>query len=79
MMTDYENELKIGPRAIEIMLEREGKTGQGVREQLKELSMSRRNQYAWQSEGRIPGGVALARMAAAGYDVMYILTGRRTL
>ena len=68
----------IGKRTAQLLIEREAQTGVPARKQLENMGMRPRNLSAWQSEGRNPGGYALSQMALAGYDVMYILTGRRT-
>lgn len=68
----------IGKRAAVELLEREALTGISTRRQLERMGLDRRTLYAWGNLGATPSGDALAGMANAGYDVIYILTGRRT-
>ena len=69
---------EIAKRAAYALLEREAQTGITTRDQLEDMDLHRSTFHAWQQLGRTPSGDVLRRMALAGYDVLYILTGRRT-
>lgn len=71
-------DIDIAKRAAAVLLEREAQTGVSTRQQLEGMGMSRQALYQWGHASQLPGGDALSRMAHAGYDVMYVLTGRRT-
>ena len=42
---------------------------------LDEINLTRASLCYWQNNGHVPSGKTLRRMALAGYDVHYILTG----
>jgi hypothetical protein len=44
---------------------------------LGEIELTRASLFQWQKKKHVPGGKALRRMAFAGYDINYILTGER--
>jgi hypothetical protein len=46
--------------------------------ELRRLKMGHSAYSNWKSWNACPGAFALSKMAANGYDVMYILTGRRS-
>ena len=72
-------DVEIGKRAAAVLLEREAQTGIPTSRQLKDMGLNRQFLYQWGNKGNTPGGYALSLMAHEGYDVMYILTGRRTV
>jgi len=74
----HKGDIQIGRRAASALLEREAQTGVSTRRQLEKMGLDRRTLWAWGTLGHVPSGDALARMAEVGYDVMYILTGRRS-
>ena len=76
-MSAHKGDIQIGERAAMELLEIEARSGVRTSEQIKALGLDRKVLYEWQ-HGATPSGAALQRMALAGYDVMYILTGRRT-
>lgn len=67
----------IGRRAANVLLEREAQTGITTRQQLERMGLDRKMLYRWGTRENVPSGDALACLANAGYDVVYILTGRR--
>ena len=70
-MASVKGDISIGARAFELV----NATG-NVRAEMRRLGMHRNKAYEW-ATGKVPGGRALQAMARAGYDVLYILTGRR--
>lgn len=65
---------EMGRRAHELLLERDVP----VQQQLRDMGLGKNVDYAWGEGGCAPSGRALRKMALAGYDVMYILTGERS-
>lgn len=70
-MSSVKGDIAIGTRAFELI----NATG-NVRAEMRRLGMHRNKAYEW-AAGKVPSGRALQAMAHAGYDVIYILTGRR--
>ena len=70
-MSSVKGDIGIGVRAFEVINARGGVTQEMLR-----LGMHRNKAYEW-AAGKVPSGRALQAMALAGYDVIYILTGRR--
>lgn len=69
-MSSVQGDISIGARAFELI------SARGVTSEMKRLGMHRNKAYEW-AAGKVPGGRALQAMALAGYDIIYILTGRR--
>ena len=65
---------EMGVRAAELML----KVDEPVRKQLRNMGLSGNLFYHWGAGECDPSSKALRAMALAGYDVMYILTGKRS-
>jgi hypothetical protein len=71
-MSAVKGDIGIGARAFELV----SATGSVTRE-MRRLGLHRNKAYDW-AGGKVPGGRALQAMALAGYDVIYVLTGRRS-
>lgn len=69
-MSSVKGDISIGARAFELI------NARGVTKEMHRLGLHRNKAYEW-AAGKVPGGRALQAMAYAGYDVLYILTGRR--
>ena len=67
---------KIGKRAAEAILQKIGGSP-NMEYKLAELELSRQSVYQWEIGKHTPSAKALARLAHAGYDVHYILTGEK--
>ena len=66
---------KIGKRCAEAILQ---KVGEGsLEKELYRLELTRQSLHQWQKGKYTPHAKVLRRMALAGYDVIYILTGER--
>lgn len=65
---------QMGLRANELLLE----VDKPVYKQLREMGLGKNNSYAWANGVSAPSAKVLRKMALAGYDVMYILTGVRS-
>lgn len=65
---------EIGMRAAEEMLRRD----KPVNQQLRELGLGKNLMYGWTHGICDPRAGVLRAMAFAGYDVMYIITGKRS-
>ena len=63
----------IGLRAAELVRER----GLQVKEQMRRLGLRRQSIHDWENGVCVPSAFALQAMAYLGYDVIYILTGRK--
>ena len=63
---------EIGLRAAEMMLQ----VDKPVSEQLRDMGLGKNLFYGWNEGICNPSAIALQKMALAGYDVMYILTGK---
>lgn len=50
-----------------------------VAAELRQLALGHSAYGNWKSWNACPGAFTLSKMAANGYDVMYILTGKRTV
>lgn len=70
----HKTDREIGKRAAEEILKRGG----SVLDEMRELGLGRKSFYAWSSGECCPDARALQAMAQGGYDVVYILTGRKT-
>ena len=70
-MSSVKGDIGIGARAFELINARGG-----ITQEMRRLGLHRNKAYEW-AAGKVPGGRALQAMAYAGYDVLYILTGRR--
>ena len=68
----------IGRRAAEAIAETAYRVeGISIAAEMENIGVCRQQFYGYE-KGAAPDAVILARMAEAGYDVMYILTGRRS-
>lgn len=65
---------EMGTRAAELLL----KADKPLNKQLRELGLGKNLLYGWSDGVCAPSAFALRAMALAGYDVMYILTGKRS-
>lgn len=50
-----------------------------VAEATRRMGVGRKIVYSWGQGGNVPGGFYLAKLHYAGADVIYILTGQRTM
>ena len=64
----------MGLRAAELMLQRNA----GIQEQLEQMDLGKNLFNYWGNGGGDPSAMVLQKMEKAGYDVMYILTGRKS-
>ena len=65
---------EMGLRAAELMLAVE----KPVSDQLRDMGLGKNLFYGWSEGVCAPSARVLRAMALAGYDVMYILTGKRS-
>lgn len=65
-----------GKRAAEAILQRVG-ADSDYHKELDRLNLTRQSLHQWQTGKYFPSGRVLQRLAFAGYDVHYILTGER--
>lgn len=70
-MSSVKGDIGIGVRAFELINARGG-----VTQEMHRLGMHRNKAYEW-AAGKVPSGRALQAMCLAGYDIVYILTGRK--
>ena len=70
-MSSVQGDIAIGARAFELV----SATGSVTRE-MNRLGMHRNKAHEW-AAGKVPSGRALQALAFAGYDIVYILTGRK--
>lgn len=68
----------IGLRAAACVRERSGKQGD-LEKTMARIGLERKAIHYWEDGGGIPSVYTLQRMAYAGYDVHYILTGIRKI
>ena len=71
-MSSVKGDISIGARAFELI------NARGVTKEMHRLGMHRNKAYEW-AAGKVPSGRALQAMAFSGYDIVYILTGRKTM
>jgi hypothetical protein len=64
----------MGLRAAELMLQRDA----GIQEQLEQMGLGKNLFNHWGNGHGAPSAMVLQKMEKAGYDVMYILTGRKS-
>ena len=64
----------IGARAAEEILKRDGP----IHVIMRQLGLERKSFHTWQTGLAVPSTYALLAMYHQGYDVIYILTGKRT-
>lgn len=69
---------EIGKRAAEEIRRRASREDTYYVDQYAALGLAQSTLASWECRGCAPRAVHLARMAEAGYDVIYILTGKRT-
>ncbi len=68
---------KIGIRIAQAIRERAHQSGTKFYEERRKLDISAQNIYNWTKGGFLPTAYYLREMALAGYDVHWILTGRK--
>lgn len=68
--------MTIGMRAAEAIKERARKNGSTLTSEFENLGLCRKVFGDWQKRGIDPSAYYLQQMALAGYDVIYILTGK---
>lgn len=66
----------IGERAAKSIRERAALNGTSLRKECAKLDMQIRVFWGWHYGQANPSAYFLQQMALAGYDVMYILTGK---
>lgn len=66
----------IGTRAAKEIMNRVS-SERSLTEVLEEIEMTRAHLCQWTNYHHTPGGKVLRRIALAGYDIHYILTGER--
>ena len=66
---------EIGMRAAELMLQRDI----GIHKQLEQMGLVKNLFNYWGNCGGAPSATVLQKMEKAGYDVMYIITGRKSM
>lgn len=66
----------IGKRAAEAILQRVG-GHRSMDAELDRLKLTRQGFYQWETGKHTPSGKMLQKLALAGYDVHWILTGER--
>ena len=67
---------EIGLRAAKEIYNRQD-FDHGIDDLLDEIELTRTSLWQYKTGKYVPSGVVLHRMALAGYDVNYILTGER--
>lgn len=67
----------IAARAAEAVNEMIAARNSSLIEEMTRLGIDRRYFYHWQNLECCPDAVNLSKMAAHGYDVIYILTGEK--
>ena len=70
---------EICERAVEEIDRKTKENNSSIAAELRRLTMKHSAYGNWKSWNSCPGAFALSKMAANGYDVMYILTGKRTV
>lgn len=65
---------KIGKRAAEAILKKIG-SGSDYHKELDRLNLTRQSLHQWETGKHTPSAKVLRRMALAGYDLVWILTG----
>lgn len=73
-MAQHRTDYKIGVRAAREVFDRSG--NKGVCRIMRDLGICEHNYYKWRN-GVAPSPDSLQRLALAGYDVEYILIGRK--
>lgn len=66
----------IGVRAAKEIYNRQD-SEHSLEDVLNEIGLTRASLSYWTKQRHVPGGKILRKMALAGYDVIYILTGVR--
>jgi len=71
--------VNIGHRAAQSIIRRAAENHTTLGAQMARLQISRQQYYQWTKRANAvaPSALVLARMADEGYDVLYILTGKR--
>lgn len=70
---------EICERAVAAVDERIKKNNSCIKAEMANIKMGYQCYHNWKRYTAAPGAFALSKMAANGYDVMYILTGKRTV
>lgn len=70
---------EICERAVSAVDERIKKNNSCIKAEMANIKMDYQTYFNWKRYAAAPGAFALSTMAANGYDVMYILTGKRTV
>ena len=68
--------MTIGERAAHAIRERSNINGSTLTSEIEKLYLCRKVFNDWDTKGRNPSAYFLQQMALAGYDVIWILTGR---
>ena len=69
---------KIGFRAVQAIEEKAKKNGTRASKEYRKLDVSSNTWHSWKRLNFAPSAYFLRKMALAGYDVLYILTGIKT-
>ncbi len=70
---------EICERAVAAVDEKINKNKSCIKAEMANIKMDYQTYFNWKRYTAAPGAFALSSMAANGYDVMYILTGKRTV
>ena len=76
MMSKHIIDKSICDRAVYAIETRHEALGVSIDEVMQEIGLIRMNYYKWKYHEHTPSIYALQQMALAGYDVLYILTGK---
>ncbi len=68
----------VGRRAAEYIRRTADDNDTSLEFELSCINLNRQTLWQWENDIAEPSGKALKRLAEAGYDVNFILTGRRT-
>lgn len=68
--------LTIGQRTVKAIKARCKENGTTIQAELKKISSTRQNYNNWEEKGGNPSAYFLQQMVLAGYDVIWILTGK---
>lgn len=70
---------EICERAVAAVDERIKENDSCIKAEMANIKMGYQAYHNWKRCTAAPGAFALSKMAANGYDVLYILTGKRTV
>lgn len=68
---------EICDRTVDLVDEMVKRNNSSISAEMRRIDMTQCTYYKWKSYGGCPGAFPLSMMAENGYDVMYILTGKR--